>query len=331
MATTAESTVSPSFKQRFLNLLAKPWSGVAMLLVFYLLLLAVFAVLSPYFLTVRNMLQIGLNVAYIGLMAAAGTPLIVAGGLDLSVAAIAGLTGVMISLLVGLGIPVWFAVLGALLIAAAIGVVNGLFTTRMGLNPLITTLGMMSIVSGVALVLTGGLTRPLMIDGFNWIGNERAAGIPIPLIIMVVTFLLLWVLMSKTRFGRYIYASGGNPEAARLIGIPVERTVIILYVVSALAGALAGTILGAMLGAAGPNAAGSQLLTVIAAIILGGTSLSGGRGSVWGTLLAVLILGTLNNGLTLLNVSSFWQDVTRGVVLMLAVSLDQLRNRALGE
>ena len=106
---------------------------------------------------------------------------------------------------------------------------------------------------------------------------------------------------------------------------------IVLYVISALAGALAGTILGAMLGAAGPNAAGSQLLTVIAAIILGGTSLNGGRGSVWGTLLAVLILGTLNNGLTLLNVSSFWQDVTRGVVLMLAVSLDQLRNRALGE
>jgi ribose transport system permease protein len=170
-----------------------------------------------------------------------------------------------------------------------------------------------------------------MIDGFNWIGTDRVAGIPIPLILMVLTFFGLWVLMTRTKFGRFIYAAGGNAEASRLIGIPVERTVIILYVISALAGAVAGTILGAMLGAAGPNAAGSQLLTVIAAIILGGTSLNGGRGSIWGTLLAVLILGTLNNGLTLLNVSSFWQDVTRGVVLMLAVSLDQLRNRALGE
>ena len=330
MATTTE-TATPSFKRRFMELLGRPWSGVALLLVFYLLLLAVFAVLSPFFLTVRNMLQIGLNVAYIGLMAAAGTPLIIAGGLDLSVAAIAGLTGVMISLLFTAGVPVWIAVLISLVLAAAIGMVNGLFTTRLRLNPLIVTLGMMSIVSGIALVLTGGLTRPLMIDGFNWVGNARALGIPIPLILMVLTFFALWIVLTRTKFGRFVYASGGNPEAARLIGIPVERTVIILYVVSALAGAVAGTILGAMLGAAGPNAAGSQLLTVIAAIILGGTSLNGGRGSVWGTLLAVLILGTLNNGLTLLNVSSFWQDVTRGVVLMLAVSLDQLRSRALGE
>lgn len=330
MTTTAD-TAPMTFKRRLLGFLGKPWSGVVLLLIFYLILIAVFSYLSPFFFNTRNMLQIGLNVAYIGLMAAAGTPLIIAGGLDLSVAAIAGLTGVMISLLVSAGVPVWVAVVIALALGGAIGVVNGLFTTRLGLNPLITTLGMMSIVSGTALVLTGGLTRPLMIDGFNWIGNERVGGIPIPLIIMVLTFLVLWVVMTKTKFGRYIYAAGGNAEAARLIGIPVARTVIILYVVSALAGAVAGTILGAMLGAAGPNAAGAQLLTVIAAIILGGTSLNGGRGSVWGTLLAVLILGTLNNGLTLLNVSSFWQDVTRGVVLMLAVSLDQLRNRALGE
>ncbi|RUT34868.1 ABC transporter permease [Arsenicitalea aurantiaca] len=329
--TTTTADTAPTLKQRAMNLLAKPWSGVAMLLVFYLLLLAVFAILSPFFLTVRNMLQIGTNVAYIGLMAAAGTPLIVAGGLDLSVAAIAGLTGVLISLMVTAGIPVWIAVALALVVAAMIGVANGLFTTKLRLNPLIVTLGMMSIVSGIALVMTGGLTRPMMIDGFNWIGAERFVGIPIPLIIMVVTFLVLWVMMTRTKFGRYIYASGGNPEAARLIGIPVGRTIIVLYVISAVAGALAGTILGAMLGAAAPNAAGSQLLTVIAAIILGGTSLNGGRGSVWGTLLAVLILGTLNNGLTLLNVSSFWQDVTRGVVLMLAVSLDQVRSRALGE
>jgi ribose transport system permease protein len=155
--------------------------------------------------------------------------------------------------------------------------------------------------------------------------------VPIPLIIMLGTFLAIWVVLTRTRFGRFVYASGGNAEAARLIGIPVGRTVVALYVVSALSGAVAGTMLAAMLGAAAPNAAGQHLLTVIAAIILGGTSLYGGRGSVWGSLLAVLILGTLANGLTLLNVSSFWQDVTRGVVLMLAVSLDQIRTRALGD
>ncbi len=134
-------------------------------------------------------------------------------------------------------------------------------------------------------------------------------------------------MMQKTHFGRYAFAVGGNPDASRLIGLPVDRTQITLYVMSAVSGALAGTVLAAMLGAAAPNAAGPHLLTVIAAIILGGTSLQGGRGSVWGTLVAVLILGTLNNGLTLMNVTSFWQDVTRGVVLILAVGFDGLRQR----
>jgi len=180
-------------------------------------------------------------------------------------------------------------------------------------------------------VLSGGLTKVLMVDGFNWIGSGRLVGVPIPFILMLLTYFSFSIVLRRTVFGRHVYASGGNADAARLIGIPVDRTIVTLYVISALAGAIGGTVLGAMLGAAAPNAAGQHLLTVIAAIILGGTSLYGGRGSVWGTLLAVLILGTLANGLTLLNVSSFWQDVTRGIVLILAVSLDQIRTRALGD
>lgn len=327
----AVTTVNSANRRRMTSLLGKPWSGVAVLLVFYIALIIVFSVLSPFFLSVRNMLSIGQNIAFVGLMAAAGTPLIIAGGLDLSVAAIAGLTGVAISILQGAGLDIWVAVALSLVIAAGVGIVNGLFTTRLRLNPLIVTLGMMSIVSGLSLVLTGGLTRPMMFPTFNWVGQGRVGGIPIPLVIMAVTFVALWIVLTRTRFGRFVYASGGNAEAARLIGIPVDRTIIVLYVISALSGAVAGIILCAMLGAAAPTSAGQYLLTVIAAIILGGTSLNGGRGSVWGTLLAILILGTLNNGLTLLNVSSFWQDVTRGVVLMLAVSLDQIRTRALGD
>ncbi|MDQ0395861.1 ABC transporter permease [Labrys monachus] len=315
----------------FASVLGKPWSGVAVLFVFYLVLIAVFSMLSPFFFSVRNMLSIGSNVAFMGLMAATGTPLIVAGGLDLSVAAIAGLTGVVIALLYSHGFDIWAAAAVSVLVAAAIGTLNGVLTTRLRMNPLIVTLGMMSIVSGIALVLTGGLTRPLMVGGFNWIGSGRLFGLPVPLILMVATFLVLWLVLTRTKFGRFVYASGGNPEASRLIGIPVERTVVTLYIVSAVSGACAGIILAAMLGAAGPNAASQHLLTVIAAIILGGTSLQGGRGSVWGTLLAVLILGTLANGLTLLDVSSFWQDVTRGAVLLLAVGLDQIRTHAMGD
>jgi len=332
--TTAETRLEPStspLRQKLTGLLGQTWSGVAILLVFYLALILVFTILSPFFLTLRNMMAIGSNVAFIGLMAAAGTPLIIAGGLDLSVAAIAGLSGVMIAVLYGAGLNIWVAALGVLAIGAFIGAVNGLFATKLKLNPLIVTLGMMSIVSGTALILTGGLTRALMVPGFNWIGSGRILNIPVPFILMIATFLVLSVILRRTRFGRFVYAAGGNVEASRLIGLPVERVQMTLYIVSGISGAVAGTILGAMLGAAAPNAASPHLLTVIAAIILGGTSLYGGRGSVWGTLLAVLILGTLNNGLTLLDVSSFWQDVTRGLVLMLAVSLDQIRTRALGD
>lgn len=302
-------------------------TSVVILLIFYALLLVVFTVLSPFFMTVRNMMSIGSNVALIGLMAAAGTPLIIAGGLDLSVAAVAGLTGVLIAILHAAGIPIWLAVAVAVLIAACIGLLNGVLTTALRLNPLIVTLATMSIVGGSSLILTDGLTKPLLVDGFNVIGQGRILGIPIPALIMLAAYVVLSVVLAKTHFGRNTYAVGSNPDASHLIGLPVARTQITLYVVSAVSGAVAGTVLAAMLGAAAPNAAAPHLLTVIAAIILGGTSLQGGRGSVWGTLIAVLILGTLNNGLTLMNVTSFWQDVTRGIVLILAIGFDGVRQR----
>ncbi|MBX5162473.1 MULTISPECIES: ABC transporter permease [unclassified Rhizobium] len=309
------------------DFLGRPAAGIVLLLVFYILLLAAFSLLSPYFLTLSNLSNIGTNMAFIGLMAAAGTPLIIGGGLDLSVAAVAGLAGVIVALMHANGINIWAGCLTALVIGCAVGVLNGFIVTRLKLNPLIATLGTMSIFSGLSMVMTGGLSKPLFIPAFNWLGSGRLFGISFPIILMLLVFVALWLILSKTPFGRFVYATGGNPEASSLLGVPVERTQMVLYIVSGLSGAAAGIILAAMLGAAAPNAAGQHLLTIIAAIILGGTSLFGGRGSVWGTLIAVLILGTLNNGLTLMNVSSFWQDVTRGVVLLMAVGLDQLRVR----
>lgn len=306
----------------------KEWAGVAVLAVFYILIFGAFSVLSPYFLQTRNLMAIGSNMSVIGLMAIAGTPLIIAGGLDLSVAAIAALSGVIVTLLYGLGLNVWLACFIAVAIASVLGGFNGVLVTRLRLNPLIVTLGTMSIYGGSALVLTGGLSKPLIVDGFNWLGSGRVVGVPVPLIIMLAFCCVSWWVMTRTRFGREIYASGGNPVASRIMGIKVDRVLITLYVLSGIVGAVSGIILGAMLGAAAPNAAGSSLLTVIAAIILGGTSLLGGRGSVWGTVLAVLILGTLNNGLTLLDVSSFWQEITRGTVLIAAVAFDQIRVRS---
>jgi ribose transport system permease protein len=312
------------------DLLGRSWAGVAILLLFYAILLLVFSLLSRWFLSFDNITSIGTNMAFIGLMAAAGTPLIIAGGLDLSVAAVAGLSGVVVAQLHGVGVNLWLASVAALLLGTAIGWLNGLIVTSGGLNPFIVTLATMSIITGLSLVMTGGLTVPLTDPGFSWLGSGYIGGVPFPLLLMVAVFIVLWFVMARTPFGRRLYAVGGNPDASRLLGIPVARVQMTLYMLSGFSGALGGVVLGSMLGAAAPDSAGQSLLTIIAAIILGGTSLFGGRGSMWGTLLAVLILGTLNNGLTLLDVSSFWQQVTRGVVLLLAVGLDQVRVRLHG-
>ena len=311
-------------------LLNRPGAGVALLLVFYLLVAVLFSVLSPWFLSFDNMMSIGANMAFIGLMCALQTPLIIAGGLDLSVAAVAGLAGVVVALLHAAGVGIVAACLIALALGGGIGLLNGLLVVRLGLNSLIATLGTMSVIGGLALVLTGGLTKPLMEPGFNWIGSGQLLRLPVPLVLMLLVYIALGWMLARTRFGRFVYAAGSNAEASRLVGVPVARTLMILYVLSGLSGAVSGLILAAMLYAAAPDAVGQHLLTVIAAVILGGTSLFGGRGTVWGTLLAVLLLGTLNNGLTLMDVSSFWQDVTRGAVLLLAVGLDQVRTRAAG-
>ena len=312
----------------FNSLMKQSWSGVAVLSVFYIVIVIALSLMSPWFFSFNNAMNIGINMSYIGLMAAAGTPLIIAGGLDLSVAAVAGLTGVLITIFFGWIDNIWLAVALSLFVGAFIGAFNGFLATVLKFNPLIATLGTMSIITGFSLVLTGGLTKSMMLPEFNYIGVGRIFNVPIPLIIMIGVMFLLWVLMSKTKFGRFLYASGNNPDASLLLGVPVVKVQFYLYVLSGLSGAIAGVLLTAMLGAAAPNAAGSHLLTIIAAIILGGTSLYGGIGSVWGTLFAVLILGTINNGLTLMNVSSSWQEVAKGSVLILAVGLDQWRMRA---
>lgn len=306
-------------------------TGVGVLFVFFIVMLVVFSILSPFFLSLNNFLNIGTNMAYIGLMAGAQTLLIIAGGLDMSVASIAGISGVMLAILTRAGMDIWLAALICLGLGAFIGFLNAVSVTRIRINPLIATLGMLNIVEGISLVMTGGLTRQMSDPGFAFLGSGRILGVPMPLILMVLSFVGLYWLLSTTRFGRFVYATGGNPDASRLAGVPVNGTLTRLFMLSGISGALAGLILVAMLGASAPTAASGNLLTVIAAVILGGTSLAGGRGSVWGTLLAVLILGTLNNGLVLLNVSSFWQSVTQGLVLLLAVGLDQLRTRVLGD
>ena len=203
----------------FNSLMKQSWSGVAVLSVFYIVIVIALSLMSPWFFSFNNAMNIGINMSYIGLMAAAGTPLIIAGGLDLSVAAVAGLTGVLITIFFGWIDNIWLAVALSLFVGAFIGAFNGFLATVLKFNPLIATLGTMSIITGFSLVLTGGLTKSMMLPEFNYIGVGRIFNVPIPLIIMIVVMFLLWLLMSKTKFGRFLYASGNNPDASLLLSL----------------------------------------------------------------------------------------------------------------
>ncbi len=227
--------------------------------------------------------------------------------------------------------PSLVAIFMALLSGLLIGAFNGAAVTFGRINPFIVTLATMSIFRGLSFGFSSGSTQSAEGNFFEFLGARAGHGaifgVPFPAAVMIVLFVLTAWTMSRTVFGRNIYAVGGNIQASRLAGLPVSRIVLVVYVLSGLSAGIGGVFTTAQLGAAAPQAANGMELSVIAAVILGGTSLTGGKGSIWGTLLGVLIMGTLNNGLTLLNVPSWSQDVARGTVLLLAVGLDQLRLR----
>jgi ribose transport system permease protein len=297
------------------------------LIALLLIMIVYFSWASPFFLSLNNFLNVGANISYVGIMAIAMTMVIVSGGFDLSVGAVVALTAVTIAKLVGEGVDIWVSVIVGFVLGPIVGLTNGLLVTKVGINPLITTLGTMSIVRGMAFVLTGGLTGTIADPGFAYIGRGEFFEVPVPLLILLGWFVVALIVMASTRFGRDLYAIGGNAEASRLAGIPVDRRKIAVYVISGGAASVAGIVLASQLGAGAPQSAAGVELTVITAVILGGTSLSGGKGTVWGTMLGVFITGVLNNGLALLRVSSFYQEVFRGAVLLLAVAVDQLGQR----
>ncbi len=290
----------------------------------YVLLVIVLSRLSPYFFSVNNFLNILVAVSTIGIIASAMTLVIISGGIDLSVGSVVALTGTLVAQL-SHQMPIGEAVLLAVCAGLAVGAFNGAAITLLKINPLIATLGTLSIARGLAFILSGGLTQTIDNEPFGFLGRGFVAGVPFQAIIMLVLFLLTAWVLRKTVFGRSLYAIGGNRAASRLAGLPVNGVQLAVYVLSGFSAALGGVFLASQLSAGAPAAASGIELSVIAAVILGGTSLSGGKGTIGGTLLGVLILGTLNNGLTLLNVSSYYQEVARGVVLLLAVGLDQLR------
>lgn len=303
------------------------WAG---LLLAIILVGALFSLTGPYFLTPTNIANIGRATGHTGIVAAITTLVLVAGALDLSIAAMMSLAGVTTAVLLrNFGVDWPVALAGGLSAGVIGGLANGLIVTRSGINPLITTIATQFLMRGIAFLFTAGYPSPLRQPVISWFGVGSIAGVPVPAILMLLAFVIVGFVLNKTRFGIQVQAIGGSPggSMARLAGVPVTRRKLQIYVLSGLFAAIGGIVLLGFTSTGDPNAAFGQELPIIAAVIMGGTTLGGGRGSVFGTLLGVILLAMIFNGLTLYGLTSDWQYVVQGVALLTAVIVDEYRTK----
>ncbi len=291
----------------------------------FIIILIALSVLSPAFLSPRNLLNIVRQTSIHGIMAVGMTFVILTAGIDLSVGSMLALTGVLCAGFEHAGWPIFLIVLATLFIGAVIGGLNGLIITKGKVTPFVVTLGMMSIARGLALIYAKGYPISGFGKDFRFIGAGYILKIPSPILIYLLTIIIAAVILSQTRLGRYTYAIGGNEETVRLSGINSDVYKSIAYVFSGLTAALGAIVLTARLNAGEPIAGTGYELDVIASVVIGGTSLMGGRGGIWGTLLGALLIGTINNGMNLLGISSYFQLVVKGLIIVGAVLLDRLR------
>ncbi len=291
-------------------------------------LCATMSLLSPFFLSINNFLNILLATSTIGVLAIAATFVIGSGGLDLSLGSVMGLSGVVGAYMaVNLGMPAVFGVLGCLLAGAAAGFVNGQIVTRAFVPAFIVTLGMLGVARGLGLVISDGRVIYGLPGAIVYLGQGRPFGIPMPVVVLLGTALVTHYVLAFTRFGRHTLAIGDNENAVRTSGINVNRHRVILYTLSGGLAGLAGMLFMARINSGDPTAGIGYELTAITAAIIGGTNLFGGRGSILGTMVGALIMGVLQNGLNLLAVQSYYQQMAIGAVLVLAVFIDQYQLR----
>ena len=305
-------------------------------------IVVVFSLLSPYYFSVANFLTMASHVAIYGILAVGMLLVVLNGGIDLSVGSTLGLCGVAAGwLMQGIPVPgyvlyppVWAVVVLTCALGGLVGAVNGVLVARFRVPAFVATLGVMYVARGVALLITNGLTynnlagRPeLGNTGFDWLGFNRIAGVPIGVVVLAVVALLGALVLNRTAFGRWLYSSGGNARAAELSGVPVKPVQISVYVISGVCAAIAGLILSSQLTSAGPTAGTTYELTAIAAVVIGGAALTGGRGTVRGTMLGAFVIGFLSDGLVIIGISSYWQTVFTGAVIVLAVMLNAVQYR----
>lgn len=290
------------------------------------ILCVVLSLSSEFFLTSKNILNVLRQFSVIAILAVGQALIIITGGIDLSVGSLVGLMGVITAILAGMGLPAWVVFIGVILAGCIAGSINGLFVTKVRINPFIVTLGMLSIAKGVALLITGGM--PISIENpITYLGSGYVGSVPVPVIIMFFVVIVGHIFATRTLFGRNIYAVGDNERAAKLSGIRVDRVKMMVFIIMGALCALSGMIMSGNLSTAEPAAAEGYELDVIAAVVIGGASLAGGQGSIIGVILGAAIMGVLRNGFVLLEVSAYWQVVTIGLVIIAAVALDSIKNR----
>jgi len=336
----AEKKTVPNGQKRNTNLVRLILEGRAFFAL--IVIIAVFSFLSPYYFSLSNFLTMASHVAIFGILAIGMLLVILNGGIDLSVGSTLGLAGCIAGFLMqgvtlsAFGVilypPVWAVVVITCFLGAVVGAVNGVLVAYLKVPAFVASLGVLYVARGIALLMTNGLTynnlggRPeLGNTGFDWLGFNRLAGIPIGVIVLAVLAIICGIVLSRTAFGRWLYASGGNERAADLSGVPVKRVKVIVYVLSGVCAAIAGLVLSSQLTSAGPTAGTTYELTAIAAVVIGGAALTGGRGTVRGTMLGAFVIGFLSDGLVIIGVSAYWQTVFTGAVIVLAVLMNSIQ------
>lgn len=303
-------------------------SEVTLLIALFLIGL-VFTILSPYFLTIKNFLNIGIYSAIIGVTATTTTLALIQGCIDISVGSIMALTGMICAILLKSGASMFVAIVIAFAAGVAGGAFNGLMVSKAKINPMITTLSTMTIFRGIAYLSNDGISIVINNNSFKWMGRGYIGPIPFIIILMLIAYFAMWYIAKYTAFGRRIYATGSNPRASYLSGINTSRMIFVVYILNGMMAGISGILMAAQSGAGLPIAGEGYEMTIISACILGGTSLSGGKGSIWGTFIGVIMLTTIANGLTMLAVQTFWQHIIKGIILLVSVLIDSIRSGAL--
>ena len=325
--TVSERGVAP--RPRYLQ-----WQRIAEYVIVVAIVLesVFFAAYAPQFLSLPNLVNIALSIAIVGILAVGMTAVILTGGIDLSVGSVAALAGIVAAMAAASGAPgaVALAALAAVGVGLAVGAFNGVMVARFRVPPFVTTLAMLTICRGLAFVITEGRSVSDLPPGFGLFGRELFLRVPVPVWLMLLVFAAGWFVLKRMTFGRYVYAVGGNREAAFLAGVNIKGVTMLVYLLNGLLVGLAGLVLASRLGAGVPNAGNQYELDVIAAVVVGGTSLNGGRGSVIATLWGAVFIGVLNNGLNLAGVDPYMQRIALGAVILLAVLADQL-NKTRGQ